>query len=72
MKQFDVVKVTAIRSGRFEGEKVFYKRSPMIGDVGTVLEVYADVYEVECSDTDGTTIWLGAMYADELGLAETD
>ena len=71
MKQFDVVKVTAIRSGRFAGEDVFYKRAPIVGDVGTILEVYADAYEVECSDSDGSSIWLGAMYPDELGPVDT-
>jgi len=67
MKQFDVVKVIAIRDNRFASDEGFDKRAPLIGDVGTVLEVYADAYEVECSDSDGTTIWLTAMYSDELG-----
>ncbi|WP_426270065.1 DUF4926 domain-containing protein [Dyella kyungheensis] len=56
MKQFDVVKVTAIRGDRFTGEEVFFKRAPVVGDVGTILDVYADDYEVECSDSDGSTI----------------
>jgi hypothetical protein len=34
--------------------------------------VYGDAYEVECSDSDGTTIWLAAMYADELGPVDAD
>lgn len=67
MKQFDVVKVTAIRSDRFAAGDTFDKRAPKIGDVGTILEVYPDAYEVECSDSDGSTIWLTAMYPDELG-----
>lgn len=67
MKQLDVVKVTAIRGDRFAGEQLFDKRAPMVGDVGTILEVYADAYEVECSDSDGSTIWVEAMYPDELG-----
>lgn len=67
MKQFDVVKVIAIRDNRFASDEGFDKRVPLIGDVGTVLEVYADAYEVECSDSDGTTNWLTAMYPDELG-----
>jgi Domain of unknown function (DUF4926) len=71
MKQFDVVKVTVIRGDRFTDEEVFYKRAPMVGDVGAILEVYPDAYEVECSDSDGSTIWLGAMYPDELGLMDT-
>jgi hypothetical protein len=72
MKQFDVVKVTAIRGHRFEGKQVFYKPTPLVGDIGTVLEVYEDACEVECSDSGGTTIWLEAMYTDELGPVDTD
>jgi len=67
MKQFDVVKVIAIRGSRFADDEGFDKRAPRVGDVGTILEVYADAYEVECSDSDGSTIWLTAMYPDELG-----
>ena len=66
MKQFDVVKVTAIRDNRFAAEKGCDKRAPVIGEVGTILEVYADAYEVECSHSDGSTIWLIAMYPDEI------
>ena len=66
MKQFDLAKVTAIRGERFVGAEVFDKRAPAVGDVGTILEVYADAYEVECSDSDGSTIWLEAMYSDEI------
>jgi hypothetical protein len=66
MQQFDVVRVAAIRDDRFVGEVHFDKRSPVVGDVGMILEVYADAYEVECSDSDGTTLWLAAMYSDEL------
>jgi hypothetical protein len=66
MKQFDIVKVAAIRGNRFAGAVIFDKRAPMVGDVGTILEVYADAFEVECSDSDGSTIWLTAMYPDEL------
>lgn len=69
MKQFDVVRVTAIRGDRFAGDELFDMRSPLVGDVGTILEVYADAYEVECSDVDGSTVWLAAMYPDELEFA---
>jgi len=36
-----------------------------------ILEVYADAYEVECSDSDGSTVWLEAMYPDEMESAGT-
>lgn len=69
MKPFDVVKVIAIRGDRFAGQELFDKRAPVVGDVGAILEVYDDAYEVECSDVDGSTLWLTAMYPDELGPA---
>lgn len=71
MKQFDVVKVTTIRGDRFAGAEVFDKRAPAVGDVGTILEVYANAYEVECSDSDGSTVWLEAMYPEEIESAGT-
>ena len=70
--QFHVVRVVCIRANRFENKKVFYQRHPKVGDVGAVLEVYATptpAYEVECSDpSTGSTIWLEAMYAEEIEL----
>ena len=67
MKQYDVVRVAAIRGGRFASERPDFQRHPQIGDVGTILEVYSDAFEVECSDPQtGFTIWLGAMFPDEL------
>ena len=70
--QFDVVRVVSIRGNRFENKKVFYQRHPKVGDIGTVVEVYANptpAYEVECSDpSTGITIWLEAMYAEEIAL----
>ena len=70
--QFDVVRVVCIRGNRFENKKVFYQRHPKVGDIGTVVEVYANptpAYEVECSDpSTGITIWLEAMYAEEIAL----
>jgi hypothetical protein len=44
MKQFDIVKVAPIRGERFAGAVVLDKRVPMVGDVETILEVYADAY----------------------------
>lgn len=71
MKQFDVVKAIAVRDNRFASDEGFDKRAPLVGDVGTILEVYADAYEVECSDLDGSTIWLAAMFPDELSSVRT-
>lgn len=70
MKQFDVVEVTSIRDDRFAGQEVFDHRLPVAGDVGTILDVYDNAFEVECSGSDGQTIWLAAMYPDELRLVK--
>ena len=67
MKQYDVVRVAAIRGDRFVREQPAFQRHPQVGDVGTILEVYRDAFEVECCERDtGVTIWLEAMFQDEL------
>lgn len=67
---FAVVRVVAIRSDRFADAKIWHRRLPRIGDVGTVIETYASPApscEVECSDPEtGETIWLEAMHLDEI------
>jgi hypothetical protein len=69
MKQYDAVRVVAIRGNRFASERPAFQRHPQVGDVGTILEVYGDAFEVECSEREtGATIWLEAMYPDELQL----
>jgi len=67
MKQYDVVRVAAIRGDRFACERPSFQRHPQVGDVGTILEVYDDAFEVECSERNtGVTIWLEPMFPDEL------
>ena len=67
MNQYDVVTVTSIRGGRFVNERPIFKRHPQVGDVGTMLEVYSNAFEVECCERDtGVTIWLEALVPDEL------
>ncbi len=67
MKQYDVVTVAAIRGARFASEHLSFQRHPQVGDVGTILEVYGDAFEVECCERDtGVTIWLEAMFPEEL------
>ena len=70
LQSYAVVRVIAIREDRFAGEKVFYRRLPRVGDIGTVVDTYLKpdlAYEVECSDPhSGETIWLDAMYPDEV------
>jgi hypothetical protein len=70
MKQYDAVKVVALRDDRFAAEPPSYQRHPQVGDVGTILEVYDGAFEVECSEHGtGETIWLTAMYPEELKLS---
>jgi hypothetical protein len=45
MKQYDVVRVAAIRADRFAGKQPQFQRHPQVGDVGTILEVYGDAFE---------------------------
>ena len=67
MKQYDVVKVVALRDSRFASEPPHFKRHPQVGDVGTILEVYDGAFEVECSEREtGVTIWLEPMFPEEL------
>ncbi|WML56253.1 DUF4926 domain-containing protein [Neobacillus sp. PS2-9] len=57
MKQFDAVKI--IKDNPIEG---IYK-----GQIGTILEVYDDNhFEVEISDNNGITLFLGALSRDFL------
>ena len=45
-------------------------RVPQIGDIATNIEVYENPsgYELECSDSDGITVWLLAFGADEIDM----
>lgn len=50
IKQYDRVRVMALNNARFHGGEPFYGRHPVVGDIGYVVEIYADPpgYEVEC------------------------
>jgi len=66
--------VTAIRDDRFAGQPVFYDRHPLVGDVAVIVETHQAGYafEVECSDPEnGCTIWLDAMFIDDLEACPT-
>lgn len=69
LKQYDVVRVVAIRDDRFTAQRPDFQRHPQVGDIGTILEVYDDAFEVECSGSGGITVWLSAMFPDELRIA---
>lgn len=67
MKQYDIVQVVALRTGRFAQEAPSFQRHPRIGDIGTIVEVYADAFEIECCEpSTGVTIWLESMFPEEL------
>jgi len=68
-KQYDVVRLKGIPSpDKFNAE--FDLRSPVVGDVATIVEVYKNPpgYELECSDSEGVTQWLIAWGPDEIEL----
>jgi hypothetical protein len=69
LKPYDRVRVTAIRDDRFATLPIHYRRHPEVGGVAVIVHTHqADsAYEVECSHaSSGETLWLDAMYIDEL------
>lgn len=74
MKPFDVVRVVRFRDSRFTG-KPDHERWPVIGDTGAILQSYSipePAVEVECVNAgSGSTIWLAAMYPEELELVSS-
>ena len=70
IKQYDVVRIVRILNDAAARESPFGQRPPRIGDEATVLEIYTDPpgYELECSGSDGVTIWLGGYSPNDLEL----
>jgi len=69
LNPYDRVRVTAIRDDRFATLPIHYRRHPEVGDVAVIVHTHQPdyAYEVECSDaSNGETLWLDAMYIDEL------
>ncbi len=67
MKEYDMVQVVAIRDDRFTGDRPEFQRHPQVGDVGTIVMDHGTAFEVECCERGtGITIWLSAMYPEEL------
>ena len=69
-KQYEMIQVVLIRDNRFSQSMPTFERHPMIGDKGTIVEIYTNPelgYEVECTNPiNGHTIWLEAMYPEEV------
>ena len=69
LSQYDVVRVVAISKVKAP-ESEIDQRPPIVGDVATILEVYDNPpgYELECSDSEGITIWLGGYSLNDMSL----
>jgi hypothetical protein len=69
-KQYDVVRVMALHVEATKASDAFNLRSPAIGDVATIIEIYSKPpgYELECSDGNGITQWLMAYGPDDIEL----
>ena len=72
LEQYQLVRIkTLLQSpNEYDGWRL-NKRPPWVGDIGTLLEpLHADGlpdrYVVECSETNGTTVWLSDFHRDEL------
>ena len=69
MDEYSVVKVISLLSSdrHYDGTEGV-KRSPQIGDIGTIVHVNATnkSYIVECVNSDGYTVWLADFVHDEL------
>ena len=68
--QYDTVTVKRILVPIASLHNQFDLRSPMVGDVAYIVEVYSDPsgYELECSDVNGITQWLIAFGPDQVEL----
>jgi len=61
MNQYDVVRIKEIISLPKFNADAFNQRSPQVGDIATIVEIYREpflAYELECTDSDGITLWL--------------
>lgn len=58
MKQYSVVKIKSLKKEFKHSELSFGSRTPQVGDVGTIVDVYDGAFDIECSDENGVIIWL--------------
>ncbi len=72
MRQYDVVRVLSVAGEPADrnGWRV-NQRTPQVGDTGMIVEILQadgqpDLFVVECSDPDGTTVWLSEFQEFEL------
>lgn len=72
LSQYDVVRVVSILDmAALLDQTSNCRRMPRVGDLATILEVYSDPFgfELECTDPDGYTVWLGGYSLSQLQLA---
>lgn len=72
LKLYDVVRVVKLVRPMedYDGWRI-NQRGPQIGDIGVFIELLhapdsPDHYVVECTASDGSTIWLGELLIDEI------
>lgn len=67
---YDVVRVVGILNDAVLTDSPHHQRPPRVGDQATILAIYTDPpgFELECSDSNGITIWLGGYSPDDLVL----
>ena len=58
MKQYSVVKIKSLKKAFERTECSFGSRVPRVGDIATVVDVYDEAFDLECSDENGITLWL--------------
>ena len=58
MNQYSVVKIKSLNKNFKYNEGSFGSRSPRVGDIATIVEVYDSAFDLECSDENGFTLWL--------------
>lgn len=69
-KQYDAVRVRTINVPIPCAKDEFNLRSPAIGDIAYIIEIYSNPpgYELECSDANGITQWLMSFAPEDVEL----
>jgi hypothetical protein len=69
MREYDVVRIARLTNNeRYYDGTESVKRSPQIGDIGTIVQVVGDNYIVENVNGEGLTVWLADFASAELEL----
>ena len=68
--QYDVARLKCINAPIPELDNEFNWRRPVLGDIATIIEIYARPldYELECCDWNGITEWMMAFPPDDIEL----